>query len=924
MIKSSKSYQEIMEEASNRLELFQNRYAEVFDFLVHSVVSVTEVALCTIALYADNRAFIVSTNDESTRKIWSLPKSYCSNKYNKVDAQNQMTPIHRAPHLKVEFSTSFPIICPDGNIVGSLNVFDTKERVLSTEHLDYLTLAINQVTRWVKIKEKEQRLVNQDSLFELSDDLLGIFSNEGIFIKVNPAFQKILGWSEEELLNLKFLDFVHEEDHEITIEAIRKLERGIPIHNFTNRQLTKSNTIKWIEWTTSPDAETGQAFTIGRDVTEYVEKKNLLIQSELNFRNLFENVHGIISIHDLEGNFTEVNKAGLKAAGYEKKHIEDASLYSLVHPSEHHNIPPYLEAIQTVGQASGEIKIRRRDGSDGIWHYMSALDYDSEGNKRVLASVLDITDRKKMESELKEAKINIERALQTKSEFVANMSHEIRTPLNGIIGFTELALETDLDETQKQYLEIINQSSLSLFSIINDILDFSKMEGNHMKLDIDKVDIQEVISEAFNIVSYGVNEKGLEMLIDIDHTIPRYIWADNMRLKQIFVNLLSNALKFTEKGEIKVFVKKLKDKGDNKMILRFGVADTGIGIHKDKQKEIFNAFTQEDGSITKRFGGTGLGLTISNNLLALANSNLELESEQGKGSCFFFDLLLETEEDEFDVALDNIKSILIVDDNENNRMILERMLVAKGIEVTGVNSGFKAILTLMEENKFDVIIMDYHMPMMDGIETIRKIKELNGNKDSPFIVLYSSSDDETLQQACEELEVDTRLVKPIRMNLMYKVLSGLKSNATTPDKTEESEDSTIEDMNKGIKILVAEDNAINMHLTRIYLKELCSNCTIIEAADGNEAVELYKKEKPDIVFMDIQMPGMNGLEATKIIRTLDKDIEVPIIALTAGTLPGDMERYMQAGMNDLLAKPLLKQTMANMIIKWVGPQNTEA
>src|SRR5699024_6418756 len=162
-------------------------------------------------------------------------------------------------------------------------------------------------------------------------------------------------------------------------------------------------------------------------------------------------------------------------------------------------------------------------------------------------------------------------------------------------GFTELALETDLDTTQKQYLEIINQSSLSLFSIINDILDFSKMEGNHMKLDIDKVDIQEVISEAFNIVSYGVNEKGLEMLIDIDHTIPRYIWADNMRLKQIFVNLLSNALKFTEKGEIKVFVKKLIDKGDNKMILRFGVADTGIGIHKDKQKEIFNAFTQEDG-----------------------------------------------------------------------------------------------------------------------------------------------------------------------------------------------------------------------------------------------------------------------------------------------------------------------------------------
>lgn len=924
MIKSSKSYQEIMEEASNRLELFQNRYAEVFDFLVHSVVSVTEVALCTIALYADNRAFIVSTNDESTRKIWSLPKSYCSNKYNKVDAQNQMTPFHRAPHLKVEFSTSFPIICPDGNIVGSLNVFDTKERVLSTEHLDYLTLAINQVTRWVKIKEKEQRLVNQDRLFELSDDLLAIYSQKGKYIKVNPAFQKVLGWSENELLNHNIINFVYEEDLEITKEVIKKLERGLPLHNFTNRQVTKFNTFKWIEWTTSPDIETGQIFTIGRDVTQYMEKKNQLIQSELKFKNLFENVHGIITVHDLEGKITEVNKAGLKSSGYTKEEVKNMTLYDLITSNKHKKIQTYLDVVINRGQTTGEMTINKKDGSEAIWYFSSVLYKDADDNDKVLANVIDITARKRIEESLKNAKEAAEEANRTKSEFVANMSHEIRTPLNGIIGFTELALETNLDATQKQYLEIINHSSLSLFSIINDILDFSKMEGNHMKLDIDKVDIQEVISEAFNIVSYGVNEKGLEMLIDIDHTIPRYIWADNMRLKQIFVNLLSNALKFTEKGEIKVFVKKLKDKGDNKMILRFGVADTGIGIHKDKQKEIFNAFTQEDGSITKRFGGTGLGLTISNNLLALANSNLELESEQGKGSCFFFDLLLETEEDEFDIALDNIKSILIVDDNENNRTILERMLVAKGIEVTGVNSGFKAILTLMEENKFDVIIMDYHMPMMDGIETIRKIKELNGNKDSPFIVLYSSSDDETLQQACEELEVDTRLVKPIRMNLMYKVLSGLKSNATTPDKTEESEDSTIEDMNKGIKILVAEDNAINMHLTRIYLKELSSNCTIIEAADGNEAVELYKKEKPDIVFMDIQMPGMNGLEATKIIRTLDKDIEVPIIALTAGTLPGDMERYMQAGMNDLLAKPLLKQTMANMIIKWVGPQNTEA
>lgn len=439
-----------------------------------------------------------------------------------------------------------------------------------------------------------------------------------------------------------------------------------------------------------------------------------------------------------------------------------------------------------------------------------------------------------------------------------------------------------------------------------------------MKLNIDKVDIQEVISEAFNIVSFGINKKGLEMLIDMDESIPHFIWADTMRLKQIFVNLLSNALKFTETGEIKVFVQKLKEFENQRMLLRFGVSDTGMGIHKDKQKEIFNAFSQEDPSITKRFGGTGLGLTISNKLLALVNSKLKVESEQGKGSRFYFDLLLETEEADFQASLENIKSVLVVDDNNNNRTIMKRMLEIKGIEVTEVDSGLKAILTLMEKNEFDVIIIDYHMPVMNGLETIRKIKEMNGNNDSPFIVLYSSSDDATLQKACDELEVDHRLIKPIRMNLLYKILSKLNNNTVKTINPQGPAIPSSENIQQPIKILVAEDNVINMHLTKIYLKELIPNCHIVEASDGIEAVELYKKEKPDLIFMDIQMPEMNGIEATKIIRTFEKEIEIPIIALTAGTLPGEKERCEQAGMNDLLAKPLLKQTMAAMIAKWIG------
>ena len=916
MKKSSKSYTEIIQDTANKLHLLQNRYSDAFDFLVYSIVSITDVALCTITLFSDRKAYIIASNDDTIKKIWPLRVNYCANPYVIVD--NHLPTVHKANHLDVKFSIAFPITNSNGTVIGSLNIFDTKERVLSASHSIYLNKSIEQINRWVKIKEKEQRLKNHDYLFEFSDDLIGICSLDGKFVKINPAFSKTLGWSEQEITNSSFLDFIHIDDQEETLKILSKLKDDQPVHNFTNRSITKSKDIKWIEWTSYPDIESHLVYTIGRDVTEYVERKKLLIKSELKFRKVFENITGILGVLDLDGNFIDVNKAGLVASGFSREEMQQSSLYDLIDKEAHERIAIYLKSIRLNGNASGEMTIRTKDGGQRVWYFMSSLDEDENGNHQVFSNVIDITDRKKLEEELKKAKEDAEEAYLAKSEFVANMSHEIRTPLNGIIGFTELALATNLDTTQKQYLEIINQSGISLYSIINDILDFSKMEKNRMQLFIDKVDVEEVISEAFNIVSYTANQKGLEMLIDVDQSIPRYIWGDGMRLKQIFVNLLSNALKFTEKGEIKVYVQSLQDYGNNKMRLRFGVRDTGIGIHKDKQEEIFNAFCQEDASITKRFGGTGLGLTISNKILALADSSLQLESEQGKGSHFFFDIDFNVEREENDMALENIKKVLIVDDNDNNRMILRRMLEIKGIDVTEADSGIKALAILTENTKFDVIIMDYHMPVMDGIETIRKIKDLNGS--SPFIVLYSSSDDETLQDACEELEVNNRLVKPIRMNLMYKVLSKLKTDTQKQSKKVEISVVDKHEISPSIKILVAEDNAINMHLTKTYLKEIFPNSKVVEAVNGEDAVEQFKKELPDLILMDIRMPVLNGIEATKIIRSLERDIEIPIIALTAGSLPGEKEKCLQAGMNDFLAKPILKLTMLNMLKKWVGKE----
>ncbi len=903
-------------ESINRLNTLNKRYADVFDCLLFSVSEMVEMAICTITIIYEEEVFIVASTDSSIEKIWPLQPSLIKN-LEKKEKSLAMAP-HNVAINEVKYYNSLPIMDSTGAVVGSLNLFDDKERVLTEAENIILEKSIQQINSWVVSKEKEQRLRKHDNLFQLSNDLIGIATFEGVFIKLNPSFSKTLGWTNEEIMESPFTNFIHEDDLGETVAIMQKVTRGRSVVNFTNRYKTKNGGIKWIEWTSTPDMDAKLIFTIGRDVTEFVEREKMLKKSEQKFRNLFDNVQGILSIHDLDGKFIEVNQAGLEATGFSLEEMQKGSLFHLVAPEKHSEIKQYLGAIQKYGKATGEMSIIKKSGEKATWYFMSSLDEDEAGNKQILANVLDITERKKLNDELKIAKEEAEKAFKAKSEFVANMSHEIRTPLNGIIGFTELALATNLDDTQRQYLEIINQSGVSLYSIINDILDFSKMESNNMKLAIDRIEVEEVVSEAFNIVAFGINKKGLEMLMDIDHNIPRYIWADAMRLKQILVNLLGNALKFTEEGEIKLYVTILEDYGNGKMRLRFGVSDTGIGIHKDKQVEIFNPFSQEDGSITKKYGGTGLGLSISNKLLALADSKLQLESEQGKGSNFYFDIEFKVENEEVENGLQEIKKVLIVDDNENNRKILRRMLEIKDIEVVEADSGLKALLVMLDSPEFDVIIMDYHMPIMDGIETIRKIKGLKPSEtaEQPFIVLYSSSDDDQLQTACDELDIASRLVKPIRMKQMYQMLSSLKNLET--EKSDVANDAKEAPIQIDLKILVAEDNEINMHLTRLFLQSLVPKAIIIEAIDGEEAVEKYKQEKPDIVFMDIQMSKMNGLDATRKIRAIEEHVEVPIIALTAGSLPGEKEKCIQAGMNDFLTKPLLKQTLASMLSKWLG------
>ncbi|WP_322550866.1 PAS domain S-box protein [Flavobacterium psychraquaticum] len=641
-----------------------------------------------------------------------------------------------------------------------------------------------------------------------------------------------------------------------------------------------------------------------------INNEEAIAESEEKFRLLANNIPAAVFLVKYNEARTKVylNDEIEKLTGYSKEEFmqNKISLTDLYHPEEQKlNIKIVEAAVANKKAYKITCRLLNKNGNY-VWveEFGEAVIINNK-TEYIEGVLIDITERKIAE-EAVIAKDFAESSNKAKSEFLANMSHEIRTPLNGIIGFSNLLLDSELTEIQKQQLDTVNQSAATLLDVVNDILDISKIEAGKLIINKEKTSLHAIVNQSVDMMKFMAHHKNLELIINIHKNVHCAIWTDEIRLKQILQNLLSNAIKFTLEGQIELEVSSITiNKRESK--IKFSIKDTGIGIKKENKEKILEAFTQEDNSTTRNYGGTGLGLTITNSLLKLMNSRLEIESKPDVGSTFSFELELKSEHctEHSKISFKNFKKALIIEDNPLAASVLQNILETFEIESEVYKNDIETFVNYAKENNFNLLLLD--LEYLTETHTNKIIKELNDTKSISILVMQNSNSKYNIVESKKNIQ---NIIKPVKSQTIQKFINTLNSDI---EKTKHVKK---ESLTHAIRILIVDDNKINMFLTRTLLLKRFPQTLLFEAKNGVEAIEICNKERPEIIFMDIQMPVMNGYEATIEIRKNHPNII--IIALTAGVITGEKEKCIAIGMNDFIIKPIDKNLFEEITIKWIN------
>ncbi len=673
---------------------------------------------------------------------------------------------------------------------------------------------------------------------------------------------------------------------------------------------------------------------MGETITEQIDELKI---AEEKYRGIFNNAMEGIFRTTPSGKILIANPALARILNYASTEelllaINDLSQDFYADPAKRAEI---ITSLNSDGYVKNiEFKAFCKDNSIIDVSLNAQAVKDKNGNVIFYDGMLeDITERKRI-ADLKLAKESAEAATKAKNEFLANMSHEIRTPMNAVIGFSGLALKTELTPKQHDYLLKIESSAKSLLGIINDILDFSKIEAGKLEMESITFNLQDVMDSVVNTVSVKAAEKEIEIMSTIGNDVPIMLIGDPLRLGQILINLTNNAVKFTDSGHVLLktqMIGKNDDADHHHCQLTFSVTDTGIGMTDEQMAKLFTPFSQADGSVTRKFGGTGLGLSISKRLVELMEGEIRVTSEIGKGSTFSFTVhfsykpMGQTKGYSIPSDMKGF-NVLIVDDNKTSLEIYEKQLSSLGFNVYSVDSGEKAIQELnksaSESRPYQLVLMDYLMPNMDGIETSRRIKN-NAHLLNPFpiiIMITAFGRDEVVKQA-EKVGIKSCLMKPFNISLMFNTIMELFGRETPSDtKQKRIAESSLENMDgiKHSRILLVEDNLLNQQLATELLMGV--GMVVEIANNGKEAIDAVTRKQYDLVFMDVQLPVMSGYEASSLIKKNEKFKELPIIAMTAHAISGAREDCLNAGMDDYIAKPIDPAELFSALKRWIKPK----